>query len=132
MFQSTTIVGRAGGDPEVRNTNSGQSVANLSVATTYRRKGPDGNQIEETEWHRCVLFGRTAEIAAEYVNKGDLVLLVGRLQTREYEKDGIKRFSTELVANDLKLFPRAMKAGAAVEPAAPAGVASFDEDLLPF
>jgi single-strand DNA-binding protein len=93
------IVGRMGSDPEVRYTQGGQAIANFNVATTERYTDKAGQRQEKTEWHRCVLWGKTAEFAGQYCKKGDLVLVEGPSRTREWEKDGIKRYVTEVHGN---------------------------------
>lgn len=99
------IVGNLGRDPEIRYTQSGQAVANFSVATTERWTDRTSNERrEQTEWHRVVCFGRTAEICGEYLHKGSKVYVEGRLQTRSWEgQDGQTRYSTEIVARDMQM-----------------------------
>jgi single-strand DNA-binding protein len=94
------LVGNLGRDPEVRYLPSGQPVANFSVATTSRAKGPDGQYQDATEWHNVVVFGKQAEFCSQYLKKGRLVSVDGRLRTRQWEaKDGSgKRSRTEVVA----------------------------------
>ncbi|MGB0211530.1 single-stranded DNA-binding protein [Algiphilus sp.] len=99
------LVGNLGQDPEVRYTANGTAVANLRIATseTWRDK-QSGEQRENTEWHTVVLFGKTAEIASQYLKKGRQVYIEGRLQTRKWQdKSGNDRFSTEVVANDMQM-----------------------------
>ncbi|NQV49803.1 MAG: single-stranded DNA-binding protein [Candidatus Marinimicrobia bacterium] len=94
------LVGRLGQKPELKYTASQMAVVNLSVATTESRKDRDGNYQDETEWSRVVVFGKTAEFVANYLDKGALVYVEGRLQTRSWEnKDGVKMSTTEVVAN---------------------------------
>lgn len=94
------LVGRLGQKPELKYTASQMAVVNLSVATTDSRKDRDGNYKDETEWSRVVVFGKTAEFVANYLDKGALVYVEGRLQTRSWEnKDGVKMSTTEVVAN---------------------------------
>ena len=98
------IVGNLGNDPELKYMPSGDAVCNISVATSSRWKDKQsGEQKERTEWHRVSMFGRLAEIAGEYLRKGSKVYIEGELQTREYEKDGIKRYSTEIKAREMKM-----------------------------
>lgn len=99
------ILGRLGQDPDVKATASGTQVANLSVATTeIGPKNDQGQRTETTEWHRVVLFGRTAEIAAQYLNKGSQVYVEGRLQTRKWQdQTGADRWSTEIVGFEMQL-----------------------------
>ena len=102
------LVGNLGRDPEMRHTQNGQAVATFSVATSRRwRDRESGEQREQTDWHRIVAWGRLAEICAEYLSKGKQVYIEGRLQTREWEdKDGNKRWTTEVIANDMQMLGR--------------------------
>ena len=94
------LIGNVGGDPEVRYLPSGNAVANITLATTDSWKDKQTGQPQErTEWHRVVFFGRLAEIVGEYVRKGSKLYVEGRLQTREWEKDGVKRYTTEIVVD---------------------------------
>jgi single-strand DNA-binding protein len=94
------LVGTCGQDPEVKYLSNGNAVTNLSLATSEQWKDKQsGEKKEKTEWHRVVLFGKVAEIAGEYLRKGSQVYIEGKLQTREWEKDGIKRYSTEIVVD---------------------------------
>ena len=99
------LIGNLGQDPEVRYTASGTAVANLRIATSESwRDKQTGEQKENTEWHTVVLFGKTAEIASQYLKKGRQVYIEGRLQTRKWQdKSGNDRFSTEVVANDMQM-----------------------------
>ncbi|MCA9511311.1 MAG: single-stranded DNA-binding protein [Myxococcota bacterium] len=97
------LIGNLGRDPELRYTQSGQAVANFSIATSENwNDKSSGERVERTEWHRIVAWGRTAELAAQYLSKGRTVYVEGRLQTREYEdRDGVKRRVTEVVASNI-------------------------------
>jgi len=106
MINRVTLVGNLGQDPELRNTNGGMAVCNLSVATTHRAKDRDGNYQDQVEWHRVSCFGKTAENVNRYCRKGRQVYVEGRLQTRSWEKDGVKRYSTEIVAQEVKFLGR--------------------------
>ncbi len=99
------LVGHLGRDPEVRYTPQGTAVATLNVATNERFKDKDGNWQDRTEWHRVVAWQRLAEIAGEYLKKGSQLYIEGRLQTRSWDdkSSGEKKYSTEVVANDLVL-----------------------------
>lgn len=93
------IIGRLGAAPEVRYTQSNTAVANMSIATSEKYKDKSGEMQENTEWHRVVAWGRTAEIAQEYLKKGSLVYIAGPIQTRKWEdKDGTTRYTTEIKA----------------------------------
>jgi single-strand DNA-binding protein len=98
------LLGRLGQDPEVRTTASGTQIVNLNVATNEAGpKDQNGNRQDVTEWHRVVLFGKTAEIAAQYLNKGSQVYIEGRLQTRKWQDpNGADRYSTEIVGNEMQ------------------------------
>jgi len=94
------LVGTCGQDPEVRYLPSGNAVTNLSLATSEQWTDKQtGQKVEKTEWHRVALFGKVAEIAGEYLRKGSQVYIEGKLQTREWEKDGIKRYTTEIIVD---------------------------------
>jgi single-strand DNA-binding protein len=95
-----TLIGTLGQDPESRPLPNGNSVCNLSVATgeVWTDK-QSGQKMERTEWHRVVLYGKIAEIATSYARKGSQVYIEGKLKTREWEKDGIKRYTTEIIVD---------------------------------
>ncbi|WP_417585409.1 single-stranded DNA-binding protein [Pelagibacterium sp.] len=94
------LIGNCGGDPETKYLPNGNAVTNITLATTDSWKDKQtGQQQERTEWHRVVLFGKVAEIAGEYLRKGSQCYIEGRLQTREWEKDGVKRYTTEVVVD---------------------------------
>ena len=94
------LVGNIGGDPETKYLPNGNAVTNITLATSDKWKDKQtGEQKERTEWHRVVFFGKVAEIAGEYLRKGSQVYIEGRLQTREWEKDGVKRYTTEVVVD---------------------------------
>lgn len=96
------LVGRLGADPEVRSTPGGAQVCSLSIATSETWV-KDGKREEKTEWHRVVLWGRQAELAQKYLKKGRMVYLEGRIQTRSWQdQQGQKRFTTEVIANNLQ------------------------------
>lgn len=98
------LVGNLGNDPEVRYMPNGNAVANVSLATSDSWKDKaTGEQQEKTEWHRVVFFNRLAEIVEQYVKKGSKLYVEGRLQTRSWEQDGVKRYSTEIVANEMQM-----------------------------
>ena len=99
-FQQVIIMGHMGRDPEIRYAPSGDAIANFSVATSEKWKSKDGSPQEETEWHRVVVFGKQVEAyIAPYLHKGDAVIVRGKLKTRSWEKDGVTRYSTEIVAD---------------------------------
>ncbi|MYM41843.1 single-stranded DNA-binding protein [Duganella qianjiadongensis] len=99
------IVGNLGRDPEIRYMPSGDAIANIAVATSYRSKDRNtGEQKELTEWHRISFFGRLAEIVGQYLKKGSSVYVEGRLQTRKYtDKDGVERYATDIIAEQMQM-----------------------------
>ncbi|SVC46795.1 uncharacterized protein METZ01_LOCUS299649, partial [marine metagenome] len=98
------IVGNLGRDPETRFMPSGGAVTNVSVATSKSwRDRESGEQKERTEWHRVVFFNRLAEIAGEYLKRGSKIYLEGELRTREWEREGQKHYTTEIVANEMQM-----------------------------
>lgn len=97
-ISKTILIGNLGDDPDVRYMPNGNAVANLSVATSERwRDKSSGEQREKTEWHRVVIFGKLAEVAGQYLRKGSKVYIEGQNETRSWEKDGVKRYTTEVV-----------------------------------
>lgn len=98
------LIGNVGQDPETRYMPNGNAVTNITLATseTWRDKNT-GEQQERTEWHRVTFFQRLAEIVAEYVRKGSKIYVEGRLQTRSWEQDGIKRYATDIIASEMQM-----------------------------
>ena len=125
------LVGQLGGDPETRFTPSGTAVANFNIATNESWKDANGELQDKTEWHRCVMFGKTAELAGELLKKGQLVYMEGKLQTRNWEdKDGIKRYTTEVVCDMFTMLGRKMDTDNSQQTAPTSN--SDEEDDLPF
>lgn len=129
------LIGNLGNDPSVKFTASGQAVANFNLATSDKYKDKGGEWQERTEWHKITLWARLAEIAGEHLTKGSTVYIEGRLQTREYEKDGVKRYTTEIVGEKMQMLsPKGEKRDA------PAGQGQqssndappFQDDDIPF
>ena len=101
-LNKVTLIGRLGNDPEVKSLPNGTSVANFSVATSESWK-KDGEKHEKTEWHRVVAFAKLADLVGKYLKKGSQLYMEGKLQTRNWEdKDGIKRYTTEIVMSEMK------------------------------
>jgi len=104
MLNKIQIIGRLGQAPETRSTQNNTTVTNLSVATSERYKNKQGEQVENTEWHRVTAWDRLGEICRDYLKKGSLVYIGGKVQTRVYEdKDGVKRYVTEIIAREMKM-----------------------------
>ncbi len=126
------LVGHVGSDPEVRYTPSGTAVANLSLATNDVRRDKEGADIESTEWHRLVVWGKQAEFAGNYVKKGQLLYIEGRLQTRTWEdRNGVERRTTEVVTETLTMLGGKRdteEAPAEIDPASQPP----DDDDIPF
>ncbi|MFO7861495.1 MAG: single-stranded DNA-binding protein [Desulfosalsimonas sp.] len=98
------LVGNLGRDPEIRYTQDGQAVVNFTLATSMEwRDKATGEKRDKTEWHRIVAFRKLAEICGEYLSKGKQVYIEGRLQTRSWEQDGVTKYITEVVANDMQM-----------------------------
>ena len=130
------IIGNLGQDPEIKYTQSGSPVANLSVATSERWKDKNtGEQKEQTEWHRVVVFGRLAEIAEQYLKKGSKIFIEGKIQTRDWEDaDGNKKYTTEVVAREMTMLDsKASMSSDAPSPDSPSKETakddSFEEDI---
>jgi single-strand DNA-binding protein len=122
MINRVTIVGRLTRDPEVHETASGGRLSNLRVVTDEFRKDADGNRKEEVQYHSVVAFGRLGEICADYLRKGRLVYIEGKLRTREWDgKDGLHRYTTEIIADTMKMLSPKPNDGSAsdAEAAAP-------------
>jgi single-strand DNA-binding protein len=152
------LVGNLGRDPEVRYMPNGEAVANFSIATTENWKDKSGVKQEKTEWHNIVMYRRLAEIAGEYLKKGRPVYIEGRLQTRKWEKDGVTRYTTEIIGDQMQMLGSKGDSGASYDggqadgpedynqapprqaptqsapQSAPVGGAAFDnfEDDIPF
>lgn len=102
------LVGNLGADPDIRTSPNGSVIANLRLATGEAWKDQQGQLQERTEWHRIVMFGRTAEIARDYLRKGSKLYLEGRLQTRKWQdKEGRDQYTTEIVAQEFQMLDRA-------------------------
>lgn len=149
------LVGNAGNDPEFRVMPNGNGVANVSLATSETWKDKNtGEQQEKTEWHRVIFFNRLAEIVEQYIKKGSKLYIEGRLQTRSWEQDGVKRYTTEIVASEMQMLdsrgggntgdnsfgqgqgqgggsaPAAKSSSTSAAPqAAPANFDNFDDDI---
>lgn len=121
-----TLFGNLGADPELRTTSAGLPVLTFSLATTGVFFDKEQNKQERTEWHRVVMFGARATPLSRLLSKGSRVLVEGRIQTSSYEKDGVKRYKTEVVASDV-CFGQTRPSGSR-----PASAAAELEDNVPF
>jgi single-strand DNA-binding protein len=116
------LIGNLGQDPELKFTQGGQSVLNIRMATTERYANKEGERQEKTEWHSVVLWGKRAEALSKFLKKGRTIYVEGRIQTRSYEKDGVKRYATDINAQQILLLggngKREEEDDAGTEPAA--------------
>ena len=136
------LVGHLGGDPETRFTASGAAVANFNLATNESWRDANSEIQDKTEWHRCVMFGKSAELGGDLLKKGQLVYVEGKLQTRNWEdKDGVKRYTTEVLCEMFTMLGRKMdnEGGAQQAPSQASNESSNsnsdsndDDDDLPF
>lgn len=135
------LVGNVGRDPEIRHLDKGVAVARFSLATTENYTSKTGEKVSNTEWHNVVAWRQLAELSEKYIKKGSQLYVEGRLRTRDYEKDGVKHYTTEINADTIKLLGRregqAENGGqpAQAEPLQSVGEPDFsqpEEDDLPF
>lgn len=128
------LVGNIGQDPEARYMPNGNAVTNCTLATSESWKDKNtGQQQEKTEWHRLTFYGKLAEIVAEYVRKGSKLYVEGKLQTRSWEQDGIKRYATDIICNEMQMLdgkPQGQQKQG--EAGIPADVDSFEDSDIPF
>lgn len=104
MKNRVQLIGHLGQDPEIKNLDGGKKVANITIATNESYKNDKGEKVDQTEWHKVVAWGKTAEIIEKYVTKGKEIAIEGKLTHRSYEdKNGEKRYITEVVASDVML-----------------------------
>jgi len=107
MINKVILVGHLGKDPEVKYLDKDRAVANFSLATNERYNDRNGNKVETTEWHNLEMWDGLAKVAEKYLKKGSLIYVEGKLKTDEYEKDGIKRYSTRIRVNTLNMLDKA-------------------------
>lgn len=126
------IIGNLTRDPELKSLPSGVQVASFGVATNRVWKDRDGNRQESTEFHNIVVFGRQAETSAQYLKKGNSVLVEGRLQTRSWESDGQKKYRTEIIADRIQFGPKGMGGAAEGAPRANANANKKEEESIQY
>ncbi len=150
MINKVILVGHLGKNPEVKYLDQNRAVANLTLATNERYTDKSGNKVETTEWHNLEMWDGLAKVAEKYLTKGSLVYVEGKLKTEEWEKDGVKRYTTRIRVNTMNMLDKASGGGAptrpetAASPAAPAkkveehneaaidSIVSDGDDDLPF
>lgn len=126
------LVGRLGRDPETRYTSGGQAVANFSMATDESYKDRNGERQKRTEWHKIVVWGKQAEIAQQYLKKGSLLYVEGRIQSREWQdKEGNKRTSFEIVANSFRMLGSRTESAMGASAGAAGGALAEPESQIP-
>ena len=119
------LIGNLCSDPTTRYLSNGDAVTNVTIATSETWKGKDGEKNEKTEWHRVTFYRKLAEIAGEYLKKGKLVYVEGRLETRKYtDKNGIERYTTDIIATDMKMLGSKPQES---EPKAQSNATGFDD-----
>lgn len=137
-----TLIGNLGNDPELRSTQSGSAVANITLATSESWRDKETQETKErVEWHRVIFFGRLAEVVNEYLRKGSQVYVEGRIQTRKWQdKDGNDRYTTEIVANEMQMLgsrgtnsesPTNQQSASTSQPASQSAIVNepFDDDI---
>lgn len=135
MLNKVLLIGRLGADPEVRYTPDGLMVVNFNLATDEVRRDKNGERVQKTEWHRIVAFGKLAEICGNYLVKGKLVYIEGKIQSRSWKDDeGLKHTTTEIIASDMRMLDTKGqgKAPAETEPTVSGELDSMTEDDVPF
>lgn len=142
-YNRVILLGNVGKDPEIRYTQAGEPIASISLATSEKWTAKDGQKQERTEWHRCEVFGKVAQVVRDYVHKGDPLHVEGSIRYEEWtDKDGQKRNTTKIRVTAVQLLGSRRDAGAGAPPparndrgpggAAPAGGFQVDDDDIPF
>jgi len=128
------LIGRLGKDPETRYMTSGEAVTNCTLATSETWKDKSGEKQEKTEWHRIVAWGKLAEICGQYLSKGKQIMIEGRIEYGSYEKDGVKHYTTDIVAENMQMLGGPGPGGRGQEPEPPFGPpeGGMPEDDIPF
>ncbi|HBG47215.1 MAG TPA: single-stranded DNA-binding protein [Deltaproteobacteria bacterium] len=127
------LLGNLGADPEIRYTPGGMAVVNFRLATSETRANKEGQKETKTEWHRVVAFGKLAEVCGEYLSKGKQVYIEGKIQTRSWEKDGEKKYTTEILANQMQMLgSRESGAAASASDVSVDEIPPSDIDDVPF
>ncbi len=133
MVNKAILIGRLGKDPEVRYTPDGLMVTSFTLATDENWKDKNGERVQKTEWHRIVTFRQLAEICGKYLAKGKLVFIEGKIQTRSWDdKDGNKRYTTEIVASDMRMLDSKGAAGKGEDASSYSAASPFPEgEVMP-
>lgn len=118
-INQATIIGRLTRDPELKALTGGQTIASLSIATNRVYNDRDGKRQEDTDYHNVIAFGKTAENIGRYMLKGQMIMVQGRMSTRSWDKDGVKHYRTEVVADHVQFGPKGEQAAAASKDTSP-------------
>ncbi len=129
-FNQAIIMGNLTRDPELRSTPGGQQVASFAVATNRTWNDPSGERKEAVEFHEVVAWGKLGELAAQYLSKGRKVMVIGRLQTQSWEKDGVKQRRTEIVASDINFLDAPGMTASASEAPEPKSASKKSDDVV--
>ena len=119
------LLGNLGKDPETKNLDSGQTLTKFPLATSRKYKNKDGEVVEDTTWHNIIVWGKLGDTCGKYLTKGRQVLVEGEIRTRSYEQEGVKKYTTEIVAQNVQFLGGGNKAGEA----GGGGGISFDGDF---
>ena len=103
MVNKVILIGRLWKDPEIVYANSGTAIAKVALATSEKRKDQSGQYVEKTEWHNLVMFGKLADVVGQYMKKGSQAYFEGRLETEKWEKDGVTRYTTKVIVNQMEM-----------------------------
>ncbi len=128
MINKVILVGHLGKDPDVKYLDQNRAVANLTLATNERYTDRNGNKVEQTEWHNLEMWDGLAKVAEKYLKKGSLVYVEGKIKTEEWERDGIKRYTTRIRVNTLNMLDKASGSTPPQTPVAPAASAEKIEE----
>ena len=126
------LVGNLGKDPEVRHLEGDKVIAKFPLATSESYKDKSGNRVEQTEWHNIVVWKGLADIAEKYLKKGTTIYLEGKIRTRNYEKDGVKHYTTEIVGDSFTILSKRENNSSSAEDAGSSETPSTGTDGLPF
>lgn len=129
MINQITLLGRVGKDPEVRHLEGGSVVADISLATSKRYKDKSGEQREDTQWHKVVMWGKLAELAEQYVHKGDQISIIGEIRYEDWEKDGQSHRTAKITAEKMIFVSKAGEKTEYKEPAKPEAEGEITDDL---
>ena len=131
MLNKVQLIGRLGKDPEVRSFESGNKVANFSIATSEKYKDKSGEMKESTEWHAIVIWGKLADIVEKYLKKGSQVYIEGKLITRSYEVEGVRKYTTEVVCYTMKMLDTKSDNSSSANPASNQPQAAQQQPIAP-